>query len=294
MTPSDEPAAPDSAPDPHPETRIDAAWATAQATPDDDDAAAKFLDVVLSEALICPVWEEADAAGAADGGPEGASEGASGEPAEGGDATQVAPKMIEIEGKDTLLLFDSEERLAAFIEEPTAFVALPGRAYFEMLAGQDAQIGLNLEVAPSSTLFGVETVSAVGEILSGVAEEVSLDPGAPLIVSAPSAAPSGLVGAIAARLNASRAVAAEAWLATVSTEDPEAPGAPGADRRLVLVLRPADGVDRADLEGLAMELGQLGASFLEDQPLDVAVVEAEDALLVAARAEGFGLIRAAS
>lgn len=266
--------------DTHPETRIDAAWRAARTDPESDMAAARFLDVVLAEALLCPVWDDETSDEAATEPPEEQSE--------------VAPKMLEIDGRDTLLVFDSEERLAAFSTEPTSFIALPGRAFFQMMAGQGAQIALNLEVAPSSTVFGPETVDALAELAAAADEELSLDPTGPLIVSPPSGAPAPLVAALAARLNAARAAVAEAWLATLSDEDPAAAGAPGADRRLVLLLRADDAVDPGDARDLATELGRLGASFLEDRPLDIALVGAGDPILEAARAEGFGLIRAAS
>ncbi|MEO1329859.1 MAG: SseB family protein [Pseudomonadota bacterium] len=274
--------------DDHPETRIDAAWRAAQEAPDSDDvAAARFLDIVLAEALLCPVWEESheddDGADALDG--------ASGGEAERG---EVAPKMLEIDGRDTLLLFDSEERLAAFSSDPTAFIALPGRNFFEMMAGQGAQIALNLEVAPSATLFGPETVDALAELAASAGEEIDLDPSAPLIVSAPTAAPTPLVAALAARLNAARDMIAEAWLAEFSEEDPGSEGAPGPGRRLALCLRLPEGVDPEEGRDLAMELGRLGASFLEDSALDVALIRADDPILDAVRSEGFGLIRTAS
>lgn len=268
----------------HPETRIDAAWREAQADPENEAATSRFLDAVMTEALLCPVWEQpgSDADGA-DG-----SDGA--EPEEG---QEISPKMVEVDGVDTLPLFDSEERLAAFVDEPTAFIALPGRAYFQMLAGQGAQIAINLNVAPSANVFGPETVEALAQIVSQNEEEVALDPSGPLVVSKPEA-PSPLVAALAARLNAFRAQVAEAWLATLSEEDPETPGAPGGARQLVLFLRPAASLDEDQSRSLASEMGQLGASFLEDQPLEVALMTGEEDILKAVRAQGFGLIRAAS
>ena len=62
-------------------------------------------------------------------------------PAEGQDAElkegeSVVPLIAEAEGKDYLLLFDTQERLAAWAEREMPFICLPGYAVTEMSPAQ--------------------------------------------------------------------------------------------------------------------------------------------------------------
>lgn len=249
------------------ETRIDRAWTEAQAADVRNDAAADaaaahFMDVLLAEALICPVLE----------GPDGSMEG-------------FSPKLTDLHGRDTLTLFDAEERLAAFMGAPTAFVAMPGRRFFELAASKTLPVALNPNVAPSSMILSAEAVTAMGAVATS-GEEIVVDTSG-LSMAAPLAAPEALLVALSRRIEAARADIAEAWLVALI----EGAGEEAAAGRLALVLRPDEALAMEDLRALAEELAQLGASHLTDgATLDVSIARLRDPLLKMARNWGVGFL----
>lgn len=262
------------------ETAIDAAWRAAQDAHAGDDvaveadrtrdtAAARFIDALLVEPLYCPVWDS-----------EQASEEA------------ISPKMIERDGRDVLVLFDSDARLAAFAKEPTEYVALPGAAFFKLAAGQDVPIALNPEVASSSALFAPETVDAIAELAEAVEEEMGDGGDAPLTILPPEDAPEPLLRALLARLAAARAVVSEAWLFTAvheadDVEKDEATrgrdlDAPEERRQLVIGLRAQEPRTPSEIQSLVAELGRIGAAAAPGA-FAVALFESDDKLLRVAR-----------
>lgn len=259
------------------ETRIDAAWSAAAQDPESDDAAARFIDVVLAEALICPIWEDADDVET--------SAAQDADQADGDDA--VAPKMAEIDGRDTLLLFDTEERLAAFAEEPTSFVALPGYVFFEMIGGSGAQIALNLDVAQSSTVFDPASVDAVAAMLRETDETAALIDPRQLSAAAPRDVSAEMLAALSARLQTARDIATEAWLFEMVGDD----GPATAENRPVLALIGVEGRSGA-AQSLGKELARLaGARDASGMGVDIAVFAADDPALERIRTVGFGLLR---
>lgn len=273
------------------ETTIDQAWAAAQdahrasLAPDEaarlqDRAAATFIDALLSEPLFCPVWD-----------------------AESSDEESIAPKMVERDARDTLVLFDTEDRLASFAQEPTEYVALPGRAFFRLVAGQNVQIALNPDVAPSETLFRSETVGAIAELADAAEEEIEISADAPLTVLPPDDAPEALLRALLARVAAARSLVAEAWLFTAVQEiEPDAlaeedldddPAAmafePEEMRQLVIGLVGREPRRPAELQDLASELGRIGAA-VSNAPFAVALFEMDDRLLHIARRVGMDVL----
>ncbi|MEL6283386.1 MAG: SseB family protein [Pseudomonadota bacterium] len=230
-------------------TRLDAAWVASAEAPEDDAAAARFIDVLLAEPLFCPVW--------------------SSEPDNEPAADDVQPKMVEIDGADTLLLFDSEDRLAAYVEEPTDFVALPGRAFFTMVAGQSVQFALNLNVAPSSTVLPVEAVASIAEFVGSNDDVLSVD--GDFEVQTPADLPEDLLGALGGRLLAASDLVEQAWLVAANT--------PAGPSLILAMTPPQEGVDPDRLQALTEELGQLGGSLLEGDALDIAVCMPEDPIV---------------
>lgn len=250
------------------ETRIDAAWSAAADDPESDEAAARFIDVVLAEALICPVWEEADDLEA--------------------DSDAIAPKMVEVDGRDTLLLFDTEERLAAFVEEPTSFVALPGQSFFEMAAGRGTQIALNLDVAESSTVFDPDSVDAIAALVHDSEEDAALIDPRQLTVAAPGDVSEEVIAALGARLRAAGDAVTEAWLFDMLKQPVSGAAEAGRDRP-VLALVGGDG-DADAVQTLGRELARLaGARDPGGDGVDIAVFKADDPALERIRAVGFGL-----
>lgn len=270
------------------QTPLDAAWTAARAAQEAaaseaevDAAAARFIDVLLSEPLICPIWED-DPDGIAPDAP-------------------FTPKLIELDGTETFTLFDREERMAEAITEPTAFVALPGRAFVALAAQRGAQIALNRGVAPSATLLAPEALEALTDLIRATeeaAEETELGGG--FEVLSPGETPPALLNALAARLTVAKALIAEAWLFALEPVEDGAAAVEGAleERRLVLGLLPhanAPAETEGGMRALVRELSRLGGVVMTNwdgaAPLDVAVLERDDAVLAAARRRGFGLHR---
>ncbi len=261
------------------ETRIDLAWramrvsdaaARRAAAGDDappadeavDAAAAAFVDAILAEFLVCPVWDEDGEAPAA---PE-----------------RAQPKLVPVDGGEALALFDSEDRLAAYLDAPSAFIALPGSDFIRLAAAHGLAVAFNPEVAASAMTFAPATVAAIAELVAAGEEETEVGAGAAMEARAPSSAPPALLAALGARLAAARGVALEGWFfeAAFSEEPP----------RLVLGVVADEGASDAALSRLAAEISRLGSAVLGNADgLSVTVFHADDAILERVRAVGFGV-----
>ena len=65
----------------------------------------------------------------------------------------IKPEVFELQDASFVLVFDTEERLAAFVGKPAPFAAMSGRMIAQMLAPNGLGLGVNLEVASSSILI---------------------------------------------------------------------------------------------------------------------------------------------
>lgn len=92
-------------------------------------------------------------------------------------ADAVNPEIFELEAAEGeepdryVLLFDREDRLAAFAEGPAPYVALPGRVVATMITGSGIGLGVNLG-APSSILIPPAAVDWLAQTLGPSPEEV--------------------------------------------------------------------------------------------------------------------------
>ena len=77
------------------------------------------------------------------------------------DSQVINPRLISVEGHETALIFDTEERMAEFIDTPSDFVTLTGEALVNMVVNKDIQIGLNLGVAPSSLIIDATILKSI-------------------------------------------------------------------------------------------------------------------------------------
>lgn len=91
-------------------TEMDKALETLRQDMNDAKSQSKFYDLFLNSTFFVPTLNEQDAIGAAEGGAEG----------------QVLPLVIESEGNDYLMLFDSEERVQAWAQAKVDSVEVPG------------------------------------------------------------------------------------------------------------------------------------------------------------------------
>ncbi|MAM62531.1 SseB family protein [Maritimibacter sp. UBA3975] len=135
------------------ETVLDTAHAAMQADLEDDGARLAFYGHLADGELFLLLKEE--------------SRGES-----------VNPELFELEaGEDAppdryVLVFDQEDRLAAFAEGPAPYAALPGRVIAAMVAGSGIGLGVNLGVAPSSILIPAAAVDWLAQTLGPAPEEV--------------------------------------------------------------------------------------------------------------------------
>jgi hypothetical protein len=134
------------------------------------------------------------------------------------DGAQIEPRLFPVDGREVVLGFDDEARLAEFADGPAPYVALPGRIIAQMLGEAELGLGLNLGVAPSSTLLEPDALRWLTETL-GQSGPDSTD--ARLReVSAPGKVPDMLLEALGARLTQGAAgLASHALLAGVTYDD---------------------------------------------------------------------------
>lgn len=126
---------------------------------------------------------------------------------------QITPRVFDLEGGPVVLIFDTEDRLAAFTGIPAPYAALPGRVIAAQLAGQGIGLGINLGVAPSSMLLPADAVDWLAETLDHAPEETQ---GRPETFHAPSGLPETLIAGLDAKLARAGGLASFALLAAVT------------------------------------------------------------------------------
>lgn len=176
---------------------------------------------------------------------------------------QIEPQLFALDGGEVVVAFDDEARLAAFAEGAAHYVALPGRVVAKMLADQEMGLGLNLGVAPSSTLLPPDALRWLTETLGATdpdATEVRLRQ-----VSVPKGVPEILLESLGARLSQAGGLAQYAMLAGVTYDD----GATGHILALVGAQQRAEhALARMVSEALAfsgIDAGFLDVAFLSPQ-----------------------------
>jgi len=174
-----------------------------------------------------------------------------------GDGAQ--PMVMETSDGALVLVFDLEERMAAFGDGPSDYVALSGRRIAKMLAGQGVGIGLNLGEAPSAMVLPVDAVDWLAEAAMGEDESVEARP---VEINKPEGVPEALIVALDGKLANMGGVVGAAHLVSVRYEG----GAAGHMLALVNVPEAAKaGVSEALSEALrfsGVEAGQLDLAFL--------------------------------
>jgi hypothetical protein len=186
----------------------------------------------------------------------------------------VTPELFDLGTARYVLVFDREERLAAFAGRTVPYVALSGRTVAEMLAGQGIGLGVNLEVAPSSILLPPEAVVWLQATLGNAPDEVEARI---LSVAPPAGLPERLIRALDAKLATAMGLAQAAYLASVTYEG----GAQGHLLAFVDAIPEAQGaLARAAAEALTF-------SGIEAGAMDIAFFRSADP--VTAKLERVGL-----
>ncbi len=93
-------------------TKLDSALATLRQDMNDAKAQSQYYDIFLNETFYVPTLDEQALDGTADTPPEGQE--------------QVLPLVMESEGNDYLMLFDTKERLQAWTRAEGRWVEVPG------------------------------------------------------------------------------------------------------------------------------------------------------------------------
>lgn len=179
---------------------------------------------------------------------------------------QIAPRIFSLEEGRFALVFDSEERLAAFANAPAPYAALPGRVIARELAAGAVGMGLNLGVAPSAFLVPSEALGWLSGTLGHMPDTTEARP---VSFAAPTGLPEAVLGALDAKLAGLGGLAAAAFLARTDYSDGRrghllgfAGATPGAEPALA----------KAVSEALIF-------SGVEAGEIDVAFLPAEDPLL---------------
>ena len=173
------------------------------------------------------------------------------------DAAQ--PLIMETSDGPLVLVFDLEDRMAAFNEQPSDYVALSGRRIAKLLSGQGVAIGLNLGDAPSAMVLPVEAVDWLAAAAIGDDTEVEAKP---MEIGKPVGVPEALVAALDSKLANMGGVVSAAYLVSARYETGE------SGHMLALVNVPESaktGVSEALSEALrfsGVEAGQLDLAFL--------------------------------
>jgi hypothetical protein len=181
--------------------------------------------------------------------------------------SKVEPRVFDIEGGPVVLVFDREDRLAAFTGGIAPYAALPGRVIAGMLKGQGIGLGVNLGVAPSSMLLPAEAMDWLAMALDGGPEAAEAVPERFVKPSVPEVVVSGLD----AKLAKAGGLAEAAVLAGVTYK--------GGRRGHMLAFVGALPGAEAALAGAVREA--LVFSGLEAGELDVAFLDAGDAAVAA-------------
>ncbi|OYX22830.1 MAG: hypothetical protein B7Z10_12455, partial [Rhodobacterales bacterium 32-66-7] len=109
-------------------TFLDAAHAAVTADPENEALRLRFFERLADGEMVILLEREAE-------------------------GQKLEPRVFDLEDGPVVLIFDREERLAAFSGGIAPYAALPGRVIAGMLKGQGIGLGVNLGVASSSMLL---------------------------------------------------------------------------------------------------------------------------------------------
>lgn len=172
------------------ETALDRAHGEMSSAPDDDAARLRFYERLGDAELFLLL-----AAEAAD--------------------EDVTPQVFDPGSGPIVLVFDREDRLAAFVGDAAPYAALSGRAIAPLLAEQGLGLGLNLDVAPSSFLLDGDGVRWLAQTLATTPDRVEARLQE---IAAPSGLPEALIEALDTKLATATGLAQLAYLVATTAE----------------------------------------------------------------------------
>lgn len=212
------------------ETPLDQAHAAMEAAPDNDTARLRFYERLADSELFLMLKEE---------------------PRD----DRISPDLFDLPEATFALVFDREERLAAFAGRAVPYVALSGRAIAGMMAGQGIGLGLNLEVAPSAILIPPQAVDWLAATLAESPAEVEERIAE---FTRPASLPEVLLTALDQKLAMAAGLATSAYLVGTTSES-------GAKGHLLAFIDAEDGaqIPLAKAAGEALTFSGLDAGVLD-------------------------------
>lgn len=184
------------------------------------------------------------------------------------------PLLFPVDGTDTALVFDTEARMAAFMEDGAAHLTLSGRAVISMFSGRGAQIGVNLGDAPSATVL---PAAAIDWAASALHQPIEAEEGQDMALTVPRVITPDLLARIDAKISGMGSAVSEAWLCGL-----------GAGRRAGLILCVALREQAAEQSVVAALAETARFAGGEKAAFDIAVTQSGDPRLDAARKVGLG------
>ena len=169
------------------QTGLDQAFLNMDGAPGEDALRLRFFDRLADSTLFLMLSEEAK-----------------------GD--NLSPELFEIADGRFVLVFDTEDRLAQFADRIVPYAAISGRVLARMLDGEGIGLGLNLDVAPSSTLIPAEAMTWLDTTLGSAPEEVEEHV---VAVERPAGLPETVLAALGDKLTAAPGLAQSAFVVSV-------------------------------------------------------------------------------
>lgn len=183
-------------------------------------------------------------------------------------AGRLEPRVFALEDGPVVLIFDREERLAAFTGGIAPYAALPGRVIAAMLKGQGIGLGVNLGVAPSAMLLPPEALDWLAETLEAGPEATEAVPEAFVAPRVPEA----VVAALDAKLARAGGLAVAAVLAGVTYRGGRRghmlgflDAVPGAEAALARAMSEAlvfSGAEEGELDVVFLTSGEVAADAM--------------------------------
>ena len=177
----------------------------------------------------------------------------------------IEPRLFNVDGQNVALVFDTPERLIEFSGEISPYAAMSGRVLVSLLEGEELSLGINLEVAPSSTLLGPDAIKWLHETLRQKPDEVEARPAE---LTPPTNLPEILITSLNTKLASAAGLAKTAYLVGVLYEN-------GTQNHLLAVIDPLPGSETA----LANAMNEaLVFSGIEAGSIDVSFFKSSDAM----------------
>lgn len=217
---------------------LDAAYGAMMAAPEDDAARMRYY-ARLADGMLYLMLEA--------------------EPDVGADGGAMQPMVVDIDGAQVVLAYDTEERLAATTDAPVPYAELPGRVIAAQLAGQNVALGVNLGVGEAEFLVSPEALVWLSQTLDHAPANVTARP---VAFEAPRGLPAVLMQALDGKLARAGGLAQAALLAAVRYED-------GRQGHMLAFVGAVSGAEaaltRAASEALTfsgVEAGEMDVTFL--------------------------------